>query len=149
MADRQFYTAQAAMAKALDIQTALATSKVRFFKSPDLTPNAFTTRAELLAAECDFDGYTAAGYALAAWTGPATTPGGGATLTSPVVNPAYGPAGAPPVTNAVGGWWVEDATAPTPQVRIVGVYDPVRPMGNVGDVITWIDQVVEGKNPAV
>ncbi len=147
MADRQFYTAQASIAKAGFIKTSLVTSKVRFFKNPDLQPNAFTTRAELLAAECDFDGYTAGGYALAAWTGPANTPGGGATLTSPVVNAAYGPAGTPPVANSVGGWWVDDDSAPTPQVRVVGVYDPPRPMGAVGDIITWIDQIVEGKNP--
>lgn len=134
------------MAKAADIQTALATSKVRFFTSA-LTPTAFTTRAECITAECKFDGYTTGGYALAAWTGPATTPGGGATVTSPVVNAVYGPVGTPPVTEAVGGWWVDDATAPTPQLRIIGVYDPPRPMGAIGDVITWIDQIVEGKNP--
>lgn len=149
MADRQFYSRQAAQAKALDIQTALATSKVRFFKSPDLTPTVFTTRSDLIDAECDFDGYTAGGYALAAWTGPADAPGGGQALTSPLVNPAYGPAGAPAVTNSVGGWWIDDATAPTPQCRLIGIYDPPRPMTQVGDVINWVDQIIEGKNPVV
>lgn len=149
MADRQFYSREAAQAKALDIQTALATSKVHFFKSPDLTPTVFTTRAELMAARCDFDGYTAAGYALLAWDGPGDAPGGGQKLTSPLVHPAYGPAGAPPVGNAVGGWWIEDATAPTPQVRLIGVYDPPRSMTQVGDIIDWVDQIIEGKNPVV
>ena len=147
MADRQFYTAEAANAKAVDIQTALAAGKLRLIDAAKLpAPNTFTTRAELIAAEATFDGYTAGGYAVAAWTGPSNTPGGGSTLTSALVNVEYGPAGTPPVANSISGWWYDDATAPTPQVRVVGVYDPPRPMGDVGDAIVWVDQIVEGKN---
>jgi len=148
MADRQLYTNEAAFAKADDIKTALATSKVRLIDAALLpAPTAFTTRDELIAAECTFDGYTAGGYSITAFTGPANTAGGGATLTGPVVNAAYGPAGAPPVTNSVGGWWLDDASAPTPKVRLMGIFDPPRPMGSVGDFITMVVQIVEGRNP--
>lgn len=149
MPDNQIYTNQAAFAKAGYIKTSLATNKLRLFDSAKLpSPTVFTTRADLIAAECTFDGYTAGGYSLTAWTGPANTPGGGATLTSPIVVAAYGPPGSPPVTNAVGGWWIEDASAPTPQVRLLGTFDPVRPMGSVGDMITLAVQMIEGRNPA-
>lgn len=141
-------TREAANAKALDIKAALATSKVRFFKS-SLVPDVNTTRVALLAAECDFDGYTAGGYALAAFTGPINATGGGAVLTSPLVNVAYGPEGDPPVGNTIGGWWIDDDAAPTPQVRIVGAYSPARPMSALGDGFAWIWQDVEGVNPAV
>lgn len=148
MPDTQFYTNEAAFAKAAKIQTSLATSKMRFFDSALLpSPTVFTTRAQLIAAECTFDGYTAGGYPITAFTGPANTPGGGATLTSPVVNAAYGPAGTPPVTNAVGGWWIDDDGTPTPNVRLLGTFDPVRPMGTVGDMISIVVQIIEGRNP--
>lgn len=148
MPDSTLMTYEAAVAKATDIKAALATSKVRFFKST-LVPDQNTTRVALLAAECDFDGYTAGGYELLAFTGPIKATGGGAVLTSPLVNVAYGPAGDPPVPNTVGGWWIDDDTAVTPQVRIVGIYNPARPMAAVGDGFAWIWQDVEGVNPAV
>ena len=147
MADTQFYTQEAAFAKAADIQTALAASKLRLCKGPDFVPNQFTTRDTLIANECDFDGYTAGGYAIAAFSGPSNVGGGGAALTSPLLHPAYGPAGTPPVVNSVVAWWIEDGTAPTPQVRLVGIFDPARAEGAVGDIIDWVTQIVEGRNP--
>lgn len=148
MADRQFYTNAAANAKALDIQTAMEGSKVRFFQFGEVTPTLFTTRAELAAAECDFSGYTPGGYDLEAWTGPSNNPGGGKALTSPLVNVAFDGTDLTPTTNSVGGWWIEDAATPTPQVRMVGVFDPPRNMAQAGDTIDWVDSIVEGKNPA-
>src|SRR5215472_975059 len=106
MPDSQFYTSESAFTKAAVIITELATSKLRLFQS-SLVPNQYTTKAQLVAAECTFDGYTSGGYALTAWTGPLTAPGGGAIITAPLVTPAYGPPGTPPVTNSVGGGWVE------------------------------------------
>jgi hypothetical protein len=149
MPDRQFYTKECAVAKAKDIQTALATSKLRLFKAPDLVPTTFTTRAELEAAECDFSGYTAGGYPLPVWTGPANNPGGGQALTSPLIHPAVDGAADPIIPNSVGGWWVEDKTAVSPQVRVVGVFDPPRSMSTPGDMIDWVDQIIEGLNPLV
>lgn len=145
MPDSQFYTQQAALAKAGEIKTALALSKLCLFKA-DLSPNQFTTKAELEAAECDFDGYTSGGYTLTAWTGPLIDPNGGAILTSPLVNIAYGPAEDPPVTNSVGGWWIEDASG---DVRLVGTYNPPRNANMVGAGWPFVAQIVEARNPVV
>src|SRR5262245_4667343 len=110
MADYALYTREAATTKASEIKTALATSKMRFYKS-SLIPTAFTTKDQLIAAECDFDGYVAGGYAITAWTGPQNDPAGGSVIATPAVNPTYGPAGDPPVTNTVGGYWIQDTAA--------------------------------------
>ena len=142
MPDSQFYTVEAATTKASAIKTAFALSKLLLFKS-SLVPTQFTTKAALEAAECDFDGYTPGGYTLTAWTGPLNNPGGGAVITSPIVNAAYGPAGDPPVTNECGGWFIEDATG---NVRLVGIFNPPRPMVQVGDGIVLVVQDVEGYN---
>jgi hypothetical protein len=144
MPDYQIYTNEAANTLAAEIIAALALSKLRLGQST-VTVNRFTTRTELRNAECNFDGYTAGGYALAAWTGPGSAPGGGAKITSPLKNIAYGPAADPPVTNEVGCWWVEDAAG---LVRTVGVFDPPRLMQAVGDIIDFVDQMVIGKNPS-
>lgn len=145
MADVQLYTVQAAIAKATNIKTALAVSVLHFFKDT-LILSQFTTKAEFEANECDFDGYVGAGYPLAAWTGPLIDPNGGAIITSPLVNIAYGPAGDPVVANQVAGWWVEDAAG---NVRWSGTYDPVRPMGVVGNGWPWVGQIVEARNPVI
>ena len=142
MPDNQFYTVEAATTKAAAIKTALALSKLLLFKQ-GLNPTQFTTKAEFEAQECDFDGYTAGGYVLTAWTGPLNNPGGGAVITSPIVNSVYGPVGTPPVTNQVGGWFIEDATG---NVRLVGTFDPPRPMIQVGDGIVLVVRDVEGFN---
>lgn len=142
MADYALYTREAAETKATEIKTALATSKMRFFKS-SLIPTQFTTKAELIAAECDFDGYTAGGYAITAWNGPQSDPQGGKVISSPAINPTYGPAGTPPVTNTVGGYWIQDTAA---NVRYVVVYSPARSMTQDGDGWTEVGQIVEGRN---
>jgi len=142
VADSQFFTQESAIAKATEIKTALAASKLWLFKS-SLTPTPATTAAELEAAECDFDGYTPGGYALAAWTGPLNAEGGGAVITSPLVNVSYNTPSDPPVTNMVGGWFVEDASG---DVRVVGIFDPPRPCQEVGDGFSIVVQDVEGRN---
>jgi hypothetical protein len=147
MADSQLYTLEAAFAKATDIQAALATSKIRLLKGPDFVPNQFTARATLLANEADFSGYTAGGYALAAWNGPGNAPGGGAQITSPLVHPAVDGAADPIVPNSIVGWWIDDDTAITPQVRLVGIFNPPRGMAQAGDIIDLVVQIVEGRNP--
>lgn len=143
MADSQLYTNGAALAKAADIKTALALSKLRLFTDA-LIPTRHTTVAELEAAECTYDGYPAGGFTLTAWTGPTIDPNGGAVLTSPLINPAYGPAEDPPMSNDVGGWWVEDAAG---NVRVLGRYDPPRPMGGLGSGFPVVIQIVEARNP--
>jgi hypothetical protein len=141
-----FYTRAAANTKAAAIKTALALSKLRLVKS-SLVPNVNTTKAQLVAAEADFSGYTAGGYVLTAWTGPVNNAGSGAIITPPAVNPAYvEPDPGPGVANAIGAWWVEDAAG---NVRLVGTFaDPIS-LGQNGDGFTWLTQVVEGYNPPV
>lgn len=142
MSDTTFITEAGARKKAANIKTALALSKVRFFKA-SLVPNESTTVAQLEAAECDYDGYTPGGITLTAWTGPLDDPAGGAVITSPLVSLAYGPAADPPVTNSVGGYWIEDADGDD---RIVGIYDPPRAMAAIGDGWVFVQQDVEGRN---
>lgn len=143
MPDTQLYTREAAMAKATEIKTALALSKLRLIKE-GLVVTQFTTKAAMVAAECDFDGYTPGGYTLTAWLGPQWNEGGGARITSPMTNVAYGPAEDPPVTNSVGGWWIEDASG---DVRTAGNFDPVRLLQAIGDAFQFINQIVEARNP--
>lgn len=145
MADFQLYTQQAASIKGDDIIAVLAASKFRMFKS-GLSLTRFTTKAMMVAAECDFDGYTAGGYTLATWTGPITDPNGGVVLTSPLVNPNFNTPSDPIVGNEVGGWWVEDAAG---IVRLAGQYDPVRPIQIEGDGFPVVIQIVEGRNPII
>jgi len=145
VADNQLYTQEAAIAKATEIKTALALSKLRLFKDT-LVANQFTTKAAMVAAECNFDGYVAGGYTLTAWAGPLKATGGGAVITSPLVNVTYGPAEEPPVTNAVGGWFIEDASG---DVRTVGNFDPPRLLQSVGDGFSFVDQLIEARNPNV
>ena len=142
MADTQFYTIEAAFTLATEVKTALAASKLRLCQTPFVaTPTS--TKAEMVAAEATFDGYTAGGYALAAYIGPGFADGGGAKITSPLASPAYGPAGAPPVTNEISSWWIEDASG---DVRVAGVFNPVRPMATVGDILEFVAQLVLGRN---
>jgi len=142
MPDSQFSTLEAATALATEVKAALAASKLRFCDSP-FVPTPFTTKAELVAAETNFDGYVAGGYALAAFTGPLDFTGGGSVITSPLVNVTYGPAGAPPVTGNLSAWWIEDASG---DVRAVGAYDPTRVLAVVGQGFPFVAQLVYGRN---
>ena len=145
--DQQFYTNESAVNKANVIKTGLATAKLRLIDASKMpTPQVTNTRADFEAAEATFDGYTSGGYTIGPFTGPSTTVGGGATLTSGLLNASYGPVGTPPVTNSISGWWIEDAATPTPGVRIAGSFNPPRPMAAIGDFIQQVIQMVEGKN---
>jgi len=137
------YTREAANTKASAIKTALALSKLRLIQS-SLVPNVTTTKAALEAAEATFNGYTAGGYTLTAWSGPVNNPGSGALITPPAVNVAWAnPDDDPIVTNEIGGWWIEDATG---NVRLVGTFEDTISMGQDGDGFTWLTQIVEGFN---
>lgn len=145
MPDSQFYTTQAAAAKAAVVKTTLAVSKLRLFKT-GITVDQFSTKEELVAAECDFDGYTGGGYALTAWTGPAPNPGGGAVITSPLVYINNNTPSDPPAGNQCGGFWIETAGG---LVWLVGIFDPSRPLQVVGDGFPWVQQIIEAKNPVI
>lgn len=142
MPDITLYTREGALAKATEIKTALALSKLRCFKD-GFTPTSFTTKAELVAQECAFDGYPAGGYTLTAFSGPVFDPNGGAVITSPIANVVYGPAEDPPVTDTVGGYWIEDASG---DVRVVRKFETARGLSAVGDGFPVVEQIVEGRN---
>ena len=142
MPDYQFFTTEAALRQAAFTLNAFTTSKLRLTKAP-YVPTPTSTRTDLRANECDFDGYPTGGYAIAAYTGPLNYSGGGAVITSPLVNVAYGPAGSPPVGNSVSGWWIEDSAG---NVVAAASFSPARPMATVGDGFPWIDQIVLFRN---
>jgi hypothetical protein len=144
MADYFLYTKQAATEKATVIKTSLATSKLRLFQAP-LVPTQFTTKAQLVAAEADFTGYTPGGYPIAAWLGPTNNPAGGAVINTPSVNVLVAAPEDPDplVGNTIGGFWIEDTSG---DVRVVGVYGPTRPLLLVGDGFVEVVAIVEGLN---
>lgn len=144
MPDYFLYTKQAAIEKATVIKTSLATSKYRLYKAP-LVPTQFTTKAQLVAAECDFSNYTAGGYPITAWLGPTNNPQGGAVINTPSINViVVAPEDPDPlVGNTVGGFWIEDTSG---DVRVVGVFSPVRPLLLAGDGFVDVVAIVEGLN---
>jgi len=145
MPDRQLTTQDAALRQGELMITSLAASKLRFTKDP-ITLTDFTVKATLVAAEADFSGYTAGGYTLATWTGPAKNLEGGAVVSSPLVTvKIVDPDPDPIVGHSLTGWWIEDATG---NVRQAGVFDPVRDMNVVADQFPFVEQIVFGRNPA-
>lgn len=149
MADRPLFTKEAALAGAdavaLSIADAGATpavvAKIRLFDD-SFVPDAGTTRAELVAAETALTGYPAGGYSLTAFADPVFAPLGGAVSTSNLVNVAY----VSGTAAVIGGYWVEDATTPTPRVREVFIYDPPRTLAIVGDGFPIVVQLGYGGN---
>lgn len=149
MADRPLFTQAAALAGADVIAKSIADStatpavvgKLRLFDD-SFVPDTGTTRAELIAAETALVGYPVGGYDLEDFAAPTFAPGGGALVTSNLVNVAYA-SGAEAV---IGGYWVEDDQA-TPRVREIFVYDPPRSLAQVGDGWPIAVQLGYGANP--
>lgn len=136
MPDRPLFPTVSALAGADVIGKSIANAslspptvgKVRLFDS-SLVPDVGTTRADLIAAEIISASYPSGGYSLTGFSAPVFAPGGGALVTSNLMTVAY-TTGDPVV---VGGYWVEDASTPTPLLREVFVYDPPRALGVVGN----------------
>ncbi len=72
-----FYPNSGTLEIASGVQTMLALSKLRLFKST-LSPGVTTTKAQLLAEEADFTGYPAGGETVTAFLSPGLYPLGGA-----------------------------------------------------------------------
>jgi hypothetical protein len=72
-------TNEACFARAVLDQTMLALCKVRLTQAP-FAFSPTTTKADAIAAEADFDGYTAGGNTVTAWGDPLAAPGGGASI---------------------------------------------------------------------
>lgn len=147
--DRPLFTNAAALAGAEAVGLSIAdpslspptVAKVRLFDN-SIVPDTGTTRTELVAAETTLTGYPAGGYSLTAFTGPTFAPLGGAIITSNLINVAYA-SGSGVV---IGGYWVEDAATPTPNVREVYIFDPVRSLSVIGDGFPLVVQLGYGAN---
>lgn len=151
MADRPLFTNASALAGAAVIGDSIANpslspptvGKLRLFDD-SFVPDQGTTRTELEAAETTLTGYPAGGYSLTGFSDPVFTPLGGAVITSNLLSVAY--ASGPAVT--IGGYWIEDAATPTPNVREVFIYDPPRTLAVVGDGWPVVVQLGYGANAA-
>jgi hypothetical protein len=149
MPDRPLFTNEAALKGADVVAKSIAdpdatpalVGKLRLFDNT-LVPDSGTTRTELLAAETTLTGYPVGGYSLTEFDTPKFAPIGGAIVTSNLVDIAYA-SGAAAI---VGGYWVEDATAPTPVVREIYIYDPVRTLATLGDGWPVVVQLGYGLN---
>lgn len=149
MADRVVYTKEAAIAGADVIGASIADSTatpavegvLRLFDD-SITIDEDTTRAALIAAETTLTGYPAGGYDLGDPGTPLFAPGGGVIITFPIVSVAYASGDAV----VIGGYWLEDDASPTPRVREVVVYDPPRPLAEVGQGWPIAPQMGYGRN---
>lgn len=150
MADRVVYTKEAARAGLADIAISIANpdadptptvGKIRLFDD-SITVDVDTTRAALILAETTLVGYPAGGYDLEAFSDPTLAPLGGAVITSGLINVAYASGAAV----LIGGYWVDDPAAPTPNCRYLVVYDPPRSLAVVGDGWPIVVQMGYGAN---
>lgn len=133
---RVFYTNEAVMQLATELDTALLASTIDLFKD-SLVPGVQTTQAELAAAVADYSGY--AQKAVAALLPPYLDPAGGASTNIATVQFQHN-GGA--VQNSIGGAWVEDAAG---NVRLVITFDQPIPMSAATDAIP-LDVIFNFKN---
>ena len=108
-------------------QAELALSKLRLWVDGEISPSIATTRAELIAAEAAYTGYTAGGEVLTAWFDPLFNPIGGASIDSEKVQ--FQTATPYTVGENIGGWWVETAAG---DVIVIGTFDEPIPMSGAG-----------------
>lgn len=108
MAAKRFYPLAGCQASAEEMQTQLVNSVLRLFKAP-FDPVASTPRADYLAAEADYKGYTVGGEIIAAWLNPILTAGVGYQINSPLVMFAYDSGDPGEDNNTISGGWLEDA----------------------------------------
>lgn len=152
MPDRPLFTNTSALAGAAAIGLSIAdpdatpavVGKIRLFDD-SVVPDQGTTRTELIAAETTLTGYPAGGYSLTGFSDPVYSPLGGAIITSNLVNVAYASGDAV----VIGGYWVEDAASPTPNVREVFIYDPPRTLAEIGNGWPLVVQLGYGANAAL
>lgn len=152
MPDRPLFTTAAALVGANAIGASIAdpslspptVGKVRLFDDT-LIPDTGTTRTELVAAELVGASYPVGGYDLEEFSNATFAPGGGAVITSNLMNVEY-TSGAAMVC---GGYWVEDAVSPTPNVREIFIYDPPRSLGVIGNGWPIAVQLGYGANSLV
>lgn len=133
---RVFYTNEAVIQLATELDAALANCTIDLFKDT-LVPGITTTAAELLAAIADYSGY--AQKVVTALLAPYLDPAGGAS-TNIATQQFQHTGGA--VANSIGGAWVRDAGA---VVRLVIVFDNPVQMAVATDAIP-LDVIFNFKN---
>jgi hypothetical protein len=133
---RVFYTNEAVMQLATELDTAMLLSTIDLYQD-SLVPGIQTTQAELAAAVANYSGY--AQIPVAALLPPYLDPAGGASTNMGTVQFQHS-GGA--VANTIGGAWMEDAAG---NVRIVVAFDQPIPMSAATDAIP-IDVVFNFKN---
>jgi len=101
------------------IKTNLVNAVIHLFDDT-LTPSPTTVKADLVAAECDFDDYTS--QVIAAWTGPVLAPISGWQINAPVQTWTVV---TNVITDLVGGYWIETAGG---VVHDIFVFDQPVPM---------------------
>lgn len=112
------------MAMGAELKTALASSKMRLFKS-EIVSLVGITKALLEASEADYDGYTPGGVTVTAFNDPFKDDNGSVLVTSPVTQFNFVDADPTEETNIIGGAWLEDAAG---IVRAVVLFDDAEPM---------------------
>lgn len=123
----QFFPNAATTWLGLLVQAELALSKLRLWQSGEITPSIATTRAQLVAAEADYTGYTATGEELTAWFAPLANPLGGSSIDSP--KEQFAAASPYTVGNLIGGFWVETAAG---DLVVIGTFENPIPVGAAG-----------------
>lgn len=107
------------------ISTHLVSCKMALYTN-NVVLSRLTVKTALV--EATFDGYAKA--TIAALLAVYINPAGGGIAQVPKTQFDYGPAGSPPVTETVTGWWIEDAAG---NLIICGSFDSPVPMAVVGN----------------
>lgn len=108
------------------IQTALAACHMRLFKA-GLTCSFQTQLSDLVAAECDYDGYPAGGV-VGNWSNPTLGPGQSGVTNSPTAQFSVA-SGGPGSWNVVGGFFIVTAGG---KLFLCGNFPEPIPMQTVG-----------------
>jgi len=103
-----FYPPSGGQRIAALVKTEVALSKLHLFKA-DFTPSPLVTLAEMDLHEADYDGYTAGGETVTAFAGPIIDPLNGYAIYSGTKLFSFVAAGPDPITNTIGGWYLETA----------------------------------------
>lgn len=139
---QQFLSQAGSFVIASERQTFLANSVLHLFVF-GYTPSPSSTLVEILANECDFDGY--APITIATFGAPALAPGSGWMIFSPAETFRWTHV-ADDVSNTVGGWFLVDSNG---DLADVFVYDaPGKPMQGPGQIVQEIVVEVFPTNPA-
>jgi len=122
----QFFPNSATLFIAELIRAELALSKLRLLVE-GFQPAINTPRADLIANEAGYTGYTAGGESITAFLPALLNPAGGASIDWPTIQ--FDAATPYTVGEVIGGWWLETAAG---DVIAVGTFGQGIPIGAAG-----------------